>query len=85
MLILWGNDDAFAKRTQAEQWGQGHLYSAAASGRSLFDAIAPKQPITQLKLISGVGHMPFREAPVVFTGSVASFAKAVERDIRKAS
>ena len=80
ILILWGSEDPLAKRTQAGQWGLGHLYCAAASGRSLFDAIAPKQPLTQLRLISGAGYMPFREAPAAFAGSVAGFITAIENN-----
>lgn len=82
ILILWGNDDPLAKRTQAEQWGLGHLYCAAASGRSLFDVVAPRQPMTQLRLISGAGYMPFREAPEAFVGSVAGFITAIESTSR---
>jgi pimeloyl-ACP methyl ester carboxylesterase len=58
-------------------WGQQNPMSPLKAGMILFDLIAARQRVTQLRVINHAGYMPFREQATVFNAMIRGFIRGL--------
>lgn len=59
-------------------WGQQDPICPMQAALVLFDLIARRQRVTQLRVINHAGYLPFREQPGVFNAMVAGFLRGLK-------